>query len=268
MASRASVAEMISGFSPSDYTLLSAVLGTNPNLSVRQIECQNDDIDSASTPETLWSVGGTVVWPSSAGTTSVVSSDANDTSAGTGARTVLLTGLDANRNVISETVTLNGITPVDATASFLRVNSAEVKSAGTGLTNAGNITITINDGSSRTVNYIDAGFSVSQVGIYSMPNATTFQKGLLVYQAFSASRGGTGYVDISIMKYEAATGVRSTIFDVGLEFTGTSSKEFSLFRRSLILEPGDDLEIRATATSANNVKAEGKATILLFGGRA
>jgi hypothetical protein len=45
----------------------------------------------------------------------VSSSSASDTSAGTGARTVLITGLNANYAVISESVTMNGQTAVTTT---------------------------------------------------------------------------------------------------------------------------------------------------------
>ena len=48
----------------------------------------------------------------------VSSGSANDTAAGTGARTVTIVGLDANYNVISETLTMNGVTPVQTVNSY------------------------------------------------------------------------------------------------------------------------------------------------------
>lgn len=89
------------------------------------------------TAETIWSLGGAYTWPSAAATLEVTSSDVNDTSAGTGARTVVLEGLDANYAEISETVTLNGQTAVTTTNSFLRCHRAYVATAGTGEVNAG-----------------------------------------------------------------------------------------------------------------------------------
>ena len=87
--------------------------------------------------ETIWQQGGLYSYPPSATTMTVSSSDTNDTSAGTGARTVQISGLDGDYNEISETITLNGQTAVTTTNSFLRVNRALVLTAGSGGSNAG-----------------------------------------------------------------------------------------------------------------------------------
>lgn len=87
--------------------------------------------------ETIWQQGGLYSYPPSATTMTVSSSNTNDTSAGTGARTVLISGLDGDYNEISETITLNGQTAVTTTNSFLRVNRGIVLTAGSGGANAG-----------------------------------------------------------------------------------------------------------------------------------
>ena len=89
--------------------------------------------------ETIWQQGGLYSYPPSASTMTVSSSDVNDTSAGTGARTVLISGLDASYNEASETITLNGQTAVTTVNSYIRVNRAIVLTAGSGGANAGNI---------------------------------------------------------------------------------------------------------------------------------
>ena len=65
----------------------------------------NPDVDT--TIESVWPDGGVVPHPTVASVLKISSSSANDTSAGTGARTVYIEGLDSNYNVISETVTLD-----------------------------------------------------------------------------------------------------------------------------------------------------------------
>jgi len=95
----------------------------------------NSDIDD--TLETVWAQGGLYSYLAAATQLSVSSSSANDTSAGTGARTVTLSGLDANYAEISETVTLNGQTAVTTTNSYLRIFRMVVNSAGSGGQNAG-----------------------------------------------------------------------------------------------------------------------------------
>ena len=87
--------------------------------------------------ETIWQQGGLYSYPPSATTMTVSSSDTNDTSAGTGARTVQIAGLDGDYNEIFETITLNGQTAVTTTNSYLRVNRALVLTAGSGGANAG-----------------------------------------------------------------------------------------------------------------------------------
>lgn len=95
----------------------------------------NPDIDNAL--ETIWSQGGLYSYLSSASVLKISSSSTDDTSAGTGARTVQISGLDANYDEITETITLNGQTAVDTTNEYIRVNRAKVLTAGTGGQNAG-----------------------------------------------------------------------------------------------------------------------------------
>ena len=88
---------------------------------------------------------GSHTYPTSAGVVSVVSDSSDDDGdpAGTGARTVEVQGLDANYLPIAETVTLNGISAVTTTNSFIRVFRMRIVTAGTGQVNAGNITASI-----------------------------------------------------------------------------------------------------------------------------
>ena len=95
----------------------------------------NPDVDDSE--ETVWAEGGVYSYLSSATVLKVSSSSIADTSAGTGARTVQLYGLDADYNEINETVTLSGQTSVNTTNSFLRINRMIIRSAGSGGENAG-----------------------------------------------------------------------------------------------------------------------------------
>jgi hypothetical protein len=89
------------------------------------------------TLETIWAEGCLYSYLTAATVLKVSSSSTDDTSAGTGARTVQLYGLDGDYNEINELVTLNGQTPVNTTQSFLRINRMVVRSAGSGGANAG-----------------------------------------------------------------------------------------------------------------------------------
>jgi len=95
----------------------------------------NADVDDAL--ETVWAQGGLYSYIETATVLKVSSSSTNDTSAGTGARTVTLSGLDANYAEVSETVTLNGQTAVNTTKTYIRINRMVVNTAGSGGQNAG-----------------------------------------------------------------------------------------------------------------------------------
>ena len=143
--------------------------------SIVTVSGYNSDVDSAAY-EMITPVGN-LSYPAAALQMTVSSSSANDTSAGTGARTVLITGLDADYNVISESVTLNGQTAVTTTNSFLRINSMLVATAGTGLANAGAIYIgsgTVTSGVPATVyNVIAIGFNTATSSQYTIPAGYT-----------------------------------------------------------------------------------------------
>jgi hypothetical protein len=124
---------------------LQVARGQIPNHRSIQIFGYNPDVDT--TEESVWPDGGVVPHPTVASVLKISSTSASDTSAGTGARTVFISGLDGNYNVISETVILNGQTEVNTTKSYLYVNEFYVLTVGTdghnvGTVNAGTGTVT------------------------------------------------------------------------------------------------------------------------------
>lgn len=90
--------------------------------------------------ETVWGPSSSYVQLTTAVAMELVSSSANDTAAGTGARTVQVIGLDGSYVPFTETVTLNGTTPVAlANTSAIAINALKVLTAGSGGINAGTI---------------------------------------------------------------------------------------------------------------------------------
>ena len=107
---------------------------------------------AASDTEAIVAVGPTAAeaFPTAAETVDCVSTDADDTSAGAGLRSITIEGLDANWDVITESVDLAGLSTTAATtASFLRVYRATGNEVGTyGGSNQGTVTcsgVTSND---------------------------------------------------------------------------------------------------------------------------
>src|SRR6056300_162097 len=142
--------------------------------------------------ETIWAEGGLYVYPPTASVMTVSSSSTADTSAGTGARTVTVFGLDADYNEISETVTLNGQTAVNTTKSYLRVNRMIVRSAGSGGANAG---------------VIYAGTGTVTTGVPANIYATTLLDGSnqTLMALWTVPAGYTAY----LMQYDVSNGTTS-----------------------------------------------------------
>ena len=135
----------------------------------------NPDVDTSE--ETIWPDGGLIPHPTVASVLKISSSSADDASAGTGARTVFIEGVDGNFNVVSETVILNGQTAVNTTNSYLYVNSFYVATVGSGGANAGNInagTGTVTSGVPAVLyDIIAIGYNQRTTGHYCVPAGFT-----------------------------------------------------------------------------------------------
>jgi len=178
---------------------LEIAAGLREGIMVFSVTGRNLDIDIGS--ETVWGPGGTWSPQVVARTLSCVSSDANDSAAGTGARTITISGVNAARELTSETVTLNGVTPVVTTNTWLGVNVVIVATAGSTLGNVGNITLTsTTDGFIQ--GYIVAGDGASAQAIYHVPVGYDVYIGRVNTVVDKVSGGGTQpkvYVDIWVV---------------------------------------------------------------------
>jgi len=147
----------------------------------------NPDVDT--TEESVWPNGGTVPHPTAASVLKVSSSSADDASAGTGARTVMLVGIDGDYNEKSESVILNGQTAVNTTNSYLYVNQLYVISVGSGGANAGDINVgtgTVTSGVPAVLyDMIAIGFNNRTTGHYCVPAGYT---GYMLQGLFSAGQ--------------------------------------------------------------------------------
>lgn len=146
----------------------------------------NADVDTGTVPETVWGGGGAYAWQAAAAfSLEILSSSTNDASAGTGARTVTVVGLDATWAEQTQTVTLNGTTVVALTGTWLRVNSVTVATTGSGGTNAGTLTLRLaSAGATQAV--VQIGYGRSDMAIYTVPLGKT------AYVRAWRAGGGTG----------------------------------------------------------------------------
>lgn len=156
----------------------------------------------STTEETLWYYGGTYNFLSAATQLLVSSSSANDTAAGTGARTIQIIGMDSEFNISVEVVTLNGQNTVTTSKSFLRVLRAFNLTAGTGQVNEGDIyihnsAVVVGVPSTATAVYavIPAAQGQTQQVIHTIPVGFT---GYIIGARYFAGRTGNNYATFKI----------------------------------------------------------------------
>jgi hypothetical protein len=205
----------------------------------------NADVDDSL--ETVWAQGGLYSYLASASVLKVSSSSTADTSAGTGARTVELSGLDANYDEVSETVTLNGQTAVNTTNEFLRINRIVVRSAGSGGQNAG---------------VIYAGTGTVTTGVPANKYATiAIGDNQTVMALWTVPRGYTAYLlqtDITVAttqnnKYctvHLVSRPNGEVFQIKDKFVKAESSVHQAYTIPLKFEEKTDIEVRAIGDSA------------------
>jgi hypothetical protein len=207
----------------------------------------NLEIDTNSVPETIWSAGGLYVFPSSADTLKIISSDFDDNGTGTtGALTIKVQGLDANYDAIEEDFTLNGQTAVTGNKEFLRVYRAFVTSAGSSEYNEGVITIN-NSNDTLTLATIPAEGGQTQMAVYTIPRN---YKGYLTSfsGAINKTTPSTAIILEMVFRKNSVKRVKQSI---AIDTTGSTSF-IKHFECPLPIEEKTDIYVNAKEVSANN----------------
>jgi hypothetical protein len=207
----------------------------------------NPDVDTSE--ESVWPDGGTIPHPTSASVLKISSSSANDTSAGTGARSVFIEGLDGDYTVVSETVILSGQTAVNTTKSYLYVNSFYVVSVGSGGENAGNInagTGTVTAGVPAVLyDIIATGYNSRTTGHYCVPAGYT---GYLIQGVFSSGQASGSTAVTGFLKQHGPDG----ILRVGAVTTVNNSTADYLFEMPLQIPEKNCVGATAIGSASNN----------------
>lgn len=102
----------------------------------------------------------------------VLSDNVNDTAAGTGARTAIISGLDDEWNEQTQLVSLNGTTPVAIPGTWRRPRACLVRTSGSSPNNEGSLTVRVAGGGDTRIPVApDQGVSLS--AIYTVPAGKT-----------------------------------------------------------------------------------------------
>jgi len=162
------------------YTDESIVIAINQGLAVAKGEIaggytvnkfgENEDADIAGMPEDIVSTG--FIWDtfsSGAQTVSIVSGSGNDDKdSGSGARSIFIEGLDTNDLKISETILLEGATPVVSNKLYKLLYRAIIPTAGATGWNEGIITITGSTDTGQTMVKMAIGNNQTQMCVFAV----------------------------------------------------------------------------------------------------
>ena len=215
----------------------------------------------------VWSKGGTLVHLQTAATMEAISSSANDTAAGTGARTIQIEGLDSSFNPITEVITLNGTSASTATTQpFLRVYRAYVLTCGAyGGVNAGTITIRVSGAGSTQaeIPLIESvGTSQTLMSHYTTPANT---EAYIVGMHYAVSSGKT--VNISFeMRLNADNTTTYSPWRTVLHIHGVAGDASLLPPIPIKIPPKTDLRARVKDTGGAGGEAVWDYQIILVEG--
>ena len=247
-----------SGFFGSNLPFAMAVgLGVVPGASRVVLLGHNPDIDIATQPEDVWEGGGLYPFLAAAATLAVNSSSAADTAAGTGARTVLVSGLNSSYNTVTETVTLNGTTPVNTVNQFLRVNLFTTTSSGSGTVNAGDITLRVTGGGTIQ-GIIAAGYGFGRAAIYTVPAGFTL---FITSAVFSVLQQGVDNLATFGIAQRSSTGN----LRIPIEFQVSSNVPY--YHRTdegIVFPEKTDVMLRVTSTAQADSEFVAAAAGILF----
>lgn len=179
----------------------------------------------------------------------VSSTSAEDSSSGTGVQQLHIHYLNSNYEEASETVILNGITPVNTILTdALRINNSHAWTVGSTGGAVGNISIK-NTSGTITYDYISAGYTSSRTGFYTVP----VNKNLYIshWQSSSGSAGGNHFTQMSLRATTHLGILLPNVFipldDVGTQDSGTVVK----FPFPIMIPSMADVKLSVVADTSN-----------------
>jgi len=206
----------------------------------------NVDVDA--NKETIWDGGDIYTYIATAETVAVTSTLGTDSATGTGARTVEIQGLNANHNLVYETLTVGGGA---GTQEFLRIFRARVVTAGTSGINEGTISITSSN-TSTVLAQIDvdgtgsnaAGRGQTFMALYTVPAGKT---AYLTQWTVGCGKQNTDAVATFLARPEGGAWNAKDIITVSAT---TYAKDYKI---PLQFTEKTDIEIRAYSTTNNSL---------------
>ena len=199
-------------------------------------------------PETIWDGSNLYTYLSTTSSVYITSSSGDDATAGTGARTVEVQGLDENYELQTETINVDDSA---STTTFIRVFRAIVKTVGSGGQAAGVISIRSASGGGGTL--------LAQIGRVGTGGGASLGQTFMALYTIPA--GKTGYLtqwtvgaggqnaDTTALLLARPTGGAFNSKDIVISAGNQFSKDYKI---PLMFTEKTDIEVRAFSSSSGN----------------
>lgn len=198
---------------PSDFTS-EVALGRRQGWSLWNKFGFNEAVSNSD--EVIASWGGTFQYLTAGETISIVSTSTADTLLGTGAQQLIIYGVDSNWDDVIEVIDMDGTTPVVTTSSWIGINRMSIYAAGTGLKNAGAITVTASS-SGYTMGQMPVGLGTSQQSVFYVARNKQALATWLYFNALKDSGGGNPEITFKGFVYSDVSGAEYEVYRDALD---------------------------------------------------
>lgn len=262
VAQENTLAELLSYFSSGSFKydyVLEIAKGKIKGHSLITKFGHNEDVDTGA-QEDLWNVNGLYVPPTQARIHNIVSTDAADNSADTGARSILVYGVNSAYNRVTEVVTLNGLANVPTVNEYLHIHLMQVYSAGSGGVNVGNITATAVTDATVTC-YMDAGEGQSASSVYLVPAGHTAYVMRIRARMNCATASSAAEVALFTIPFNRGLQMKTVI---GINNSGASYVELDYTGSAPYIVPEKSwIKLRCMSVTNNNTNVQGEYDLIL-----
>lgn len=179
----------------------------------------NQDVDVGT--EVIASFGGAFNPLTTATTLTIVSTSTDDDDGGTGCNSIVVYGIDSNRDSVIEVFTMNGTTNVVSTSTWLGINRVAMFLCGTDQVNQGNINITATTGGSTMAQMV-ANQGVTQQCIFHVPRGHQFLAEWLRINTLKQGGGNAPKVTVKFWVFSAISNGKQEVYKVDIDTSVTN----------------------------------------------
>ncbi len=206
---------------PTDYNT-EVALGLRQGHTLWNKFGYNQDVDDGTEVVASW--GGTFTPLTTATTLTIASTSTADDDGGTGTNSIVVYGIDANRDAVIEVVTMNGTTDVVTTSTWLGINRVAMFLCGSGQVNAGTINITATTGGSQMAQ-LPLGGGVTQQCIFHVPRGDTFIMEWLRINVLNRAKDAE--LTIKMWVYSAVSNGKQEVYSIDIDTKETNDVDES-----------------------------------------